>query len=184
MHSFAMRLPAKYMILSILLLIGLMATNCIREVRTPEWSFGRILILKVIPPEMLESFSFIDNRPNVGTGKSYSVEPLGADRLIAATKVRVVNEKSAKTLLSIDKRSTFLQDSAGNRYPPIDPWDSASIIDDLQSQTKYVPFLEGDHSLDRNHELEGWIFFEVPIGVKIAILRWQEADDIVVNFVD
>jgi hypothetical protein len=184
MNNYKISIPIKYVTLSVLLLIGLTATNCIREVRTPEWSFGRILILKVTPPEKLKTFSFIDNRPDIGTGKSYSIKPIGSDRILAATKVKVINEKSAKALLSIDKKSTFLQDSAGNHYPPMDPWDSASITEDISIQSKYVPFLQGEYSLARNQEVEGWIFFEVPIGVEVAILRWQEADDIVVNFAD
>ena len=48
----------------------------------------------------------------------------------------------------------------------------------------YSPFIWGEIELGRNTQVEGWLVFDVPKGLILGSLWWEEIDSMVVDYID
>ena len=105
--------------------------------------------------------------------------PQEAGNTLAAVSITVVNPKSARVLLSMDKDSVSVSDPKGNRYNMIDPFTNAKpVASPIPEEGKHSPFLWGSLELQKDFQVEGWVVFEVPSNFKAAVLLWEEAESI------
>ena len=59
---------------------------------------------------------------------------------------------------------------------PTDPGDP--------DENLYSPFLWGEVNLDREFQVEGWMVFDVPKGLVLGSLWWDEVDSIIADFIE
>lgn len=141
---------------------------------------GRSLELHASPPEIVDKVSYRDT-----TGGRRVIRPRASNRQLAVIKLVIVNRTALVTPILVDGDAAKLGDRRGERILALDPFvdskpaDAVSPEDDL-----YAPFLWGKTELDRNFQVEGHIVFDVPKGLILGSLFWDEVDSIVVDFVD
>ncbi|MDA1227767.1 MAG: hypothetical protein O3A33_07370 [Chloroflexi bacterium] len=141
---------------------------------------GRSLELHATPPEIVEKVAFRDT-----TGAHRIIRPRASNRQLAVVKLTVVNRTALVTSLVIDGEAAKLGDRRGERIEAIDPFADSSPADGATPEEDlYAPFLRGEVELDRNFQVEGYIVFDVPKGLILGSLFWDEVDAIVVDFVD
>jgi hypothetical protein len=138
------------------------------------WTTGRFLLLYIPGAENVDQIGFIDQN-----GEHFILMPQEAGNTLAAVSITVVNPKSARVLLSMDKDSVSLSDPKGNRYPMIDPFANAKpVASPIPEEGKHSPFLWGALELQKDYQVQGWVVFEVPSDFKAAVLLWEETESI------
>lgn len=141
---------------------------------------GKSLELHASPPEIVEKVEFRDT-----TGANRVIRPRASNRQLAVIKLVVVNRTALITSIVIDGDAAKLGDRRGERIKALDPFASSKAADVAgPSQDLYSPFLWGEVELDRNFQVEGHIVFDVPKGLILGSLFWDEVDAIVADYVD
>ena len=118
-------------------------------------------------------------------GEHRTLRPRATNRQLAAVLVTVVNRTSTVMPLLIDPEAAKLGDRRGERIEALDPFDrySTSGAPD-EEEDEFAPLLWGDIQLDRGFQVEGWVLFDVPKGLTLGTLWWNEVDDVVADFVE
>ena len=87
--------------------------------------------------------------------------------------------------LLVDPEAARLGDRRGERIHAMDPFDRFGTADVADAdEDKYSPLLWGDIQLDRNFQVQGWVIFDVPKGLTLGTLWWDEVDEVVADFVE
>lgn len=141
---------------------------------------GRSLELHASPPEIVDKVAFVDT-----TGGHRVIRPRASNRQLAVIKLVVVNRTALVTSLVVDGDAAKLGDRRGERIKALDPFASSKPADAASPEEDlYSPFLWGEVELDRNFQVEGHIVFDVPKGLILGSLWWDEVDAIVMDYVD
>lgn len=141
---------------------------------------GRSIEIHAERPVILEKVSY-----STGTGEHRVVRPRASNRQLAAVLVTVVNRTSTVMPLLVDPEAARLGDRRGERIGAMDPFDRFGTVDAPDvDEDKYAPFLWGDIQLDRNFQVQGWVIFDVPKGLTLGTLWWDEVDEVVADFVE
>ena len=141
---------------------------------------GRSIEIHAERPVVLEKVSY-----STGTGEHRVLRPRASNRQLAAVLVTVVNRTSTVMPLLVDPEAARLGDRRGERIQAMDPFDRFGTVDapDID-EDKYSPLLWGDIQLDRNFQVQGWVIFDVPKGLTLGTLWWDEVDEVVADFVE
>ena len=87
--------------------------------------------------------------------------------------------------LLVDPEAARLGDRRGERIVALDPFERFGTVDVADAaEDKYAPLLWGDIQLDRNFQVQGWVIFDVPKGLTLGTLWWDEVDEVVADFVE
>ena len=141
---------------------------------------GRSIEIHAERPVILEKVSY-----STGSGEHRVLRPRASNRQLAAVLVTVVNRTSTVMPLLVDPDAARLGDRRGERIGAMDPFDRFGTVDvpDVD-EDKYAPLLWGDIQLDRNFQVQGWVIFDVPKGLTLGTLWWDEVDEVVADFVE
>lgn len=144
-------------------------------------SRGRSLEIHTTHPIVVDKVAFIDDT----TGQHRLIRPRASNRQLALLNISVINRTSLVTPLLIDTEAAQLGDRRGERIDALDPFEAAKVVDAAEAaEAIYSPFLWGAVELDREFQIEGWMVFDVPKGLILGSLWWDEVDNIIVDFVE
>lgn len=155
----------------------------------PDYAFarGRSIEIHAQRPVLLEkiSFSSTSTKAGVSTLQHRIIRPKASNRELAAVLVTVVNRTSTVMPLLIDPEAARLGDRRGQRINALDPFERSVVIEAAdEEEDEYSPLLWGEIQLDRNFQVEGWVLFDVPKGLTLGTLWWDEVDDVLADFID
>ena len=141
---------------------------------------GRSIEIHAERPVVLEKVSY-----STGTGEHRVLRPRASNRQLAAVLVTVVNRTSTVMPLLVDPEAARLGDRRGERIGALDPFDRYGTVDvPDDDEDRYSPLLWGDIQLDRNFQVQGWLIFDVPKGLTLGTLWWDEVDEVVADFIE
>ena len=141
---------------------------------------GRSLEVHTTRPLIVEKLAFTDN-----LGQHRVIRPRASNRQLALLNVAVINRTSLVTPLLIDPEAAQLGDRRGERIDALDPFETAKVVDAADEDADlYSPFLWGAVELDREFQVEGWMVFDVPKGLVLGSLWWDEVDSVIVDFIE
>lgn len=141
---------------------------------------GRSIEIHAERPVVLEKVSY-----STGNGEHRVLRPRASNRQLAAVLVTVVNRTSTVMPLLVDPEAARLGDRRGERIVALDPFERYGTVDVADAkEDKYAPLLWGDIPLDRNFQVQGWLIFDVPKGLTLGTLWWDEVDEVVADFVE
>ena len=163
-----------------LLLTSLAAVSCGSDDPEKVRARGRSLEVHTSHPVIVEKVAFRDN-----SGQHRVIRPRASNRQLVLLDITIVNRTSLITPLLIDGESAQIGDRRGERIDAIDPFEASRVIDAADSEEDlYTPFLWGQIELDREFQVQGWMVFDVPKGLILGSLWWEEVDTIITDFID
>ena len=121
-------------------------------------------------------------------GKTKVITPSASNRQLVVLKPTIVNRTSTVIPLLVDTEAANIGDRRSRRFPAIDPILKSRSVDTPIEESPTVkdisPVLWGDVELPRQTQVEGYIVFDVPKGVILGTLFWDEIEYIPVDFID
>ena len=143
-------------------------------------SRGRSLEVHTSYPLIVEKVAFMDSQ-----GQHRVIRPRASNRQLVLLDITLVNRTSLITPLLIDEEAAQIGDRRGERIDAIDPFESSRVVDAADpDEDLYSPFLWGQIELDKEFQVEGYMIFDVPKGLILGSLWWEEVDAIITDFVD
>ena len=143
-------------------------------------SRGRSLEVHTSHPLIVEKVAFRDN-----AGQHRVIRPRASNRQLVLLDITIVNRTSLITPLLIDEESAQIGDRRGERIDAVDPFEASRVVDAADPEEDlYSPFLWGQIELDREFQVQGWMVFDVPKGLILGSLWWEEVDTIITDFID
>ncbi len=166
--------------LLVLMLSALMLTACGSDDLEKISARGRSLEVHTTYPLIVDKVAFTDNN-----GQHRVIRPKASNRQLVLLDVTLVNRTSLITPLLIDEEAAQIGDRRGERIDAIDPFEASRVVDaaDLDEDL-YTPFLWGQIELDREFQVQGWMVFDVPKGLILGSLWWEEVDTIITDFIE
>ena len=141
---------------------------------------GRSLEVHTTHPLIVEKVAFTD-----GAGQHRVIRPRASNRQLVLLDITLVNRTSLVTPLLIDEDAAQLGDRRGERINAVDPFEASRVVDTADPETDlYTPFLWGAIDLDREFQVQGWMVFDVPKGLILGSLWWEEVDAIITDFIE
>lgn len=163
-----------------LMLASLAATSCGSDDPERVSARGRSLEVHTSHPVIVEKVAFMDN-----SGQHRVIRPRASNRQLVLLDVTIVNRTSLITPLLIDEEAAQIGDRRGERIDAIDPFEASRIVDVADPEEDlYSPFLWGEIELDREFQVQGWMVFDVPKGLILGSLWWEEVDTIITDFIE
>lgn len=165
-----------------ILVIALFATLAAACGGEPEMRFvrGRSIEVHVSNPVVKTKMSFTDD-----SGKHRVIRPVSSNRQLALVEVTIVNRTSTVMPLLIDQDAAQLGDRRGERIEALDPFQSSSFVESPdESEDEFAPLLWGEVQLDREFQVKGWMIFDVPKGLRLGSVWWNEIDEVVLDYVN
>lgn len=141
---------------------------------------GRSLEVHTTHPLIVEKVAFTD-----GSGQYRVIHPKASNRQLVLLDITLINRTSLVTPLLIDEDAAQLGDRRGERINALDPFEASRVLDTADPETDlYTPFLWGPIDLDREFQVQGWMVFDVPKGLILGSLWWEEVDAIITDFIE
>ncbi len=141
---------------------------------------GRSIEIHAERPVIVDKISY-----STTAGDHHVIRPRASNRQLAAVFVTVVNRTSTVMPLLVNPEAARLGDRRGERIEALDPFDRYSVVSvPDEDEDRFVPMLWGDIQLDRNFQVQGWMLFDVPRGLTLGTLWWDEIDEVVADFVE
>ena len=169
----------KHVLFLIVVSLAILAAACGGE---PDVRFvrGRTIEVHAGNPVLTTKMSFADDR-----GRHRVIRPTASNRQLALVEVTVVNRTSTVMPLLINEGAVELGDRRGERIDALDPFLNSSIVETLsEDEGKFAPLLWGEVQLDREFQVKGWVIFDVPKGLTLGSLWWNEIDEVVLDYVN
>ena len=168
----------KFSIISLLLLLTtiLFVVTACGDEPTGSSAQGRNLEVYSDFPNIVEQAVFeLD-------GKTRLLEPSASNREIVVVNTKITNRTTTVIPIVVDTESVMLGDRRGKKYPPINPYNVESV--DLEETVNVSPILWDTFELARGYQIEGFLIFDVPKGLLLGTLFWDEVEYIPVDFVN
>jgi hypothetical protein len=162
----------------LVVLLSIVATACSDDA---EFHFvrGRSVEIHVGNPVIKSKMSFQDD-----DGRHHVIRPKASNRQLALVEVVVVNRTSTVMPLLVDGDAAQLGDRRGERIDALDPFSNSRIVEIAdENEGEFAPLLWGDVQLDRQFQVQGWMIFDVPKGLLLSSVWWNEIDDVIVDYV-
>lgn len=141
---------------------------------------GRSLEVHTTYPLVVEKVAFRDN-----SGQHRVIRPKASNRQLVLLDITLVNRTSLVTPLLIDEEAAQIGDRRGDRIDAVDPFEASRVVDVADPEEGlYSPFLWGQIELDKEFQVQGWMVFDVPKGLILGSLWWEEVDAIITDFVE
>ena len=168
------------LLLLLLLAASLALTSCGSDDPEKVRARGRSLEVHTTHPLIVEKVAFRDNN-----GQHRVIRPRASNRQLILLDITLVNRTSLITPLFIDEEAAQIGDRRGERIDAIDPFEASRVLDAADPEEDiYTPFLWGPIELDREFQVQGWMVFDVPKGLILGSLWWEEVDTIITDFID
>ena len=167
----------KYPIIFITLILIISTLGCEGDDSEFLIKKGRTIAIGATPPIVRDRITFTDT-----AGKLRLVKPISADNKLVVVKLKILNDSVTHVPIYIDTEAAELGDRGGSRGWNIDPYVNSVIVATEESELdKYTPFLNGHIELNKGFEVQGWMIFDIPRGIKPLTIWWRESDDIVID---
>ena len=141
---------------------------------------GRTIEVHVGNPVIKTKMSFSD-----GNGRHLVIRPRASNRQLALVEVTIVNRTSTVMPLLIDTEAVELGDRRGERIEALDPFLNSSVVETpSEDEGEFSPLLWGEVQLDREFQVKGWVIFDVPKGLTLGSVWWNEIDEVVLDYVN
>jgi hypothetical protein len=142
--------------------------------------FGRVINVRAADPVIAERVAFSDEE-----GRHRVIRSRASNRQLAVVEITIVNRTSIVTPLLIDIDAAQLGDRRGERVSALDPFASAAVVDSGgPDENRFAPLLWGPVDLERNFQARGYMIFDVPKGLTLGSLWWNEVEPIVADYLD
>ena len=189
--SFAGLLKYRY---AAMIMLGVMALALVGCSSAPDviGVRGRSIEIHAKRPVVAEKITY--QAP--GSEQFYVFRPRASNRQMAAVCVTVVNRTSTVMPLEVNPEAARLGNRRGERIQAFDPFEGSSIVDsadedsiltdpgDDEDLSRCTQLLWGQVQLDRQFQVSGWMLFDVPKGLTLGTLWWDEVDEVVLDYVE
>ena len=143
-------------------------------------SRGRNLEIHALTPTLADRVTLAD-----AGGQFRVLRPTASNKRLAVVNITVVNRTTTVIPLLVDGEAARLGDRRGQRINALNPFEGGVLVVSADpEETVYSPMLWGQLELERNTQVTGWILFEVPKGMTLGTIWWDEVDPIVADFID
>jgi hypothetical protein len=139
---------------------------------------GRTLEIQVYQPIIARQFLFDYE------GQVRKLEVPDPSRRLAAVQIIVISRNITFVPMGIDEESAQLGNALkGEKYYMIDPLESSEALVGVPPDSGvYDQIMWGDFELTKGTQARGWMFFDIPVGLKTDTLWWYEGDQIIARF--
>ena len=179
MHIFRIRFASLLIPLS--LMIVCMLASCTQE-QVDLGSAGRNLEIHASRPQVVAKVFYTED------GVTKVISPSASNRKLAVINVTVVNRSSTVIPLSVDGEAAKLGDRRGKKIGALDPFGrSKPVSGTIETGPEIVeisPVLWGEMDLARGFQVSGYLVFDVPKGLILGTIFWDEVEYIPIDFVD
>ncbi|MFP6566246.1 MAG: hypothetical protein VB961_03025 [Dehalococcoidia bacterium] len=163
----------------VLVLMAMMVVAC-NSAPDVHLARGRSIEIQVGRPVVTTEMSFHDDE-----GKYRVVRPRASNRQLAMVEIAVVNRTSTVMPLLIDEEAAELGDRRGERIEALDPFVNSRVVEVADpKEGEFAPLLWGEVQLDRDFQVKGWMIFDVPKGLTLGSVFWNEIEEIIADYVD
>jgi hypothetical protein len=163
----------------VLVLMAMMVVAC-NSVPDVHLARGRSIEIQVSRPVVKTKMSFLDDE-----GKHRVVRPRASNRQLAMVEIAVVNRTSTVMPLLIDEEAAELGDRRGERIEALDPFVNSRVVEAAgPKEGEFAPLLWGEVQLDRDFQVKGWMIFDVPKGLTLGSVFWNEIEEIIADYVN
>jgi len=163
----------------VLVLMAMMVVAC-NSAPDVHLARGRSIEIQVSRPVVKTKMSFLDDE-----GKHRVVRPRASNRQLAMVEIAVVNRTSTVMPLLIDEEAAELGDRRGERIEALDPFVNSRVVEAADSkEDEFAPLLWGEVQLDRDFQVKGWMIFDVPKGLTLGSVFWNEIEEIIADYVN
>ena len=163
----------------VLVLMAMMVVAC-NSAPDVHLARGRSIEIQVGRPVVTTEMSFHDDE-----GKYRVVRPRASNRQLAMVEIAVVNRTSTVMPLLIDEEAAELGDRRGERIEALDPFVNSRVVEAADpKEDEFAPLLWGEVQLDRDFQVKGWMIFDVPKGLTLGSVFWNEIEEIIADYVD
>lgn len=142
---------------------------------------GRSLEVHVDLPIIAPKAYFTDN-----SGRMQVIRPRASNRQLALVRTTVVNRTSTVIPFSIDEEAVKIGDRTGQRILTLNPLSRAKpSLPAGESESpplEVAPLMWGKVELGRNSQATGWLIFDVPKGLSLGSIFWNEIEYIVIDY--
>ena len=143
---------------------------------------GRNLEVHASKPQVVSKAFYIED------GVTRIITPSASNRKLAIVNTTIVNRSSTVIPISVDPEAAKLGDRRGKKAEAIDPFErSREISGTLEAgrdAVEITPVLWGEIELARGFQVSGSLVFDVPKGLILGTIFWDEVEYIPVDFVD
>ncbi len=142
---------------------------------------GRQLHFIAEQPRVAEKVIFTDGNDN-----RWVIRPKASNRQIAVVELTIANFSTTVASLLLNESAALLGDRRSDRIEPINPFESASPADGDERGALVLDgqFLWGLVELEKDRQIEGAFIFDVPKGLILGTLWWEQTDTVSLDFVD
>ena len=142
---------------------------------------GRNLEIHLKPPVIVEKVALTDFQ-----GRSRVIRPRASNRQLAVVDVALINRTSTFFNLLVDTDAAQIGDRRGERINALDPFgeQARAVETPGLDENLYAPFLWGELEIPRGFQISGSMVFDVPKGLRLGSLWWNEVDIIVLDYVE
>ena len=142
---------------------------------------GRQLHFIAKPPKVAEKVIFTDGNDN-----RWVIRPKASNRQLAVVDMTIANFSTTVASLLLNESAALLGDRRSDRIEPINPFDSASPADgdDRGALVLEGQLLWGLVELEKDRQIEGAFVFDVPKGLILGTLWWEQTDTVSLDFID
>ena len=143
---------------------------------------GRQLLFTAKTPRVAEKVIFTD-----GLGRTRLIRPRASNRQLAVVDMVVANQSTTVASMLLNEAAAELGDRRSDRLEAIDPFDADVLdgeVDKRGAILLEVPPLWGDVALNKGFQIEGWFVFDVPKGLILGTIWWNQADTVSLDFID
>jgi len=163
----------------VLVLIAMMVVAC-NSAPDVHLARGRSIEIQVSRPVVKAKMAFLDDE-----GKHRVVRPRASNRQLAMVEITVVNRTSTVMPLLIDEEAAELGDRRGERIEALDPFVNSRVVEAADpKEDEFAPLLWGEVQLDRDFQVKGWMIFDVPKGLTLGSVFWNEIEEIIADYVN
>ena len=136
---------------------------------------GRVLEMYTGMMEVTPSIAFRYENDEIRV-----LNPSSSKNVLVAIKMTFVNRNTVVVPMLVNEDSVEIGNPFDDRIRPINPFENSILADVPEEELSHItPFLWGPTELVRNFQVEGYMIFEVPQGMAITTLWWEEVDSIV-----
>ena len=136
---------------------------------------GKVLEMYTGLMEVTPSIAFRDEN-----GETRVLTPSSSKNALVAINMTFVNRNTVVVPMLVNENSVEIGNPYDERFRPIDPFENAMYADVPEEDLSHIkPFLWGSMDLVRDFQIEGYLIFEIPQGMPITTLWWEEVDSIV-----
>jgi hypothetical protein len=168
---------AIYLALILVLTVGGVA-GCIRSEPEIFVSRGEILIIVISKIQVVDKVFYAKPKEDSEEVQTFVITPQEEGTTLALAQARVVNQKSTRVTLTLDKEAVLLEIGSEIFNPLYFAEHSEPTTELIPEEYSYTPLLWGNVHIKKGFEVTGWFIFEVPVDSDFTNFYWEDVESI------